>query len=316
MRILLTGASGFVGEALLQRLLTEQRTVRIALRQPIDSLSPTIEQKTISGLTRKQDWSDIVKGTNTVIHCAARVHVMKEEANDPLTEFRKINVEGTIKLAQQAVEAGVNRFIFLSSIKVNGESTTLDHPFTSRDRPHPVDPYGVSKMEAEDALRELAIKTKMEIVIIRPVLVYGPKVKANFRQLVNIIAKGIPLPIASIKNKRSLVSLENLVDLISTCIDHPGAAGETFLVSDGEDLSTSELARKIAHQLERPPRLLHFPISLLRFGAWTCRKTNISDRLIDSLQVDIQTTCDILSWHPPVSIDDALQKTIDSIRNS
>lgn len=188
-------------------------------------------------------------GHGVVIHSAARVHVMDEQSADPLAEFRKMNVDGTLNLARQAAAAGVRRFIFISSIKVNGEGTVLGKPYTAMDTPSPQDPYGISKMEAEQGLRQIAQDTGMEVVIIRPVLVYGPGVKANFRSMVNWMNKGVPLPLGSIYNKRSMVALDNLVDLVVTCIDHPAAANQTFLESDGEDLSTTEMLRRIIGSL-------------------------------------------------------------------
>ena len=248
-------------------------------------------------------------GVQIVIHAAARVHVMSESSADPLAEFRKVNVDGTLNLARQAVAAGVRRFIFVSSIKVNGEGTEPGKPYKADDAPAPVDPYGISKLEAEHGLLALAAETGMEVVIIRPVLVYGPGVKANFRSMMNWLNKGIPLPLGSIRNKRSLVALDNLVDLIVTCIEHPAAANQVFLVSDGEDLSTTELLRRMGAALGKPARLLPLPGAWLNGAACLLGKGAIAQRLCGSLQVDIEKTRRLLGWTPPVTVDEALRKT-------
>jgi nucleoside-diphosphate-sugar epimerase len=236
---------------------------------------------------------------------------MNDKSADPLEEFRKINVDTTIHLAKQAAAAGVRRFIFLSSIKVNGESTKLGSPFTAGDLPTPQDPYGVSKHEAERALHTIVEQTGMEVVIIRPPLVYGPGVKANFAFMIHIIQRGLPLPLASIAgNRRSLVALGNLVDLIVTCINHPAAANQTFLVSDDEDVSTAELLRRMGQALNRPAKLFYIPSLLLRFGAALLNKSEIYQRLCGSLQVDITKTKALLNWKPPLSVDQGLRQLI------
>jgi nucleoside-diphosphate-sugar epimerase len=234
---------------------------------------------------------------------------MNDVATDPLAEFRRINVAGTLQLARQAAKAGVKRFVFISSIKVNGESTTLGQPYTAQQAPAPIDPYGVSKWEAEQQLLALATETGMEVVIIRPVLVYGPGVKANFLSMMKWLYKGVPLPLGAIHNKRSLVALDNLVDLIVTCIDHPQAANQTFLVSDGEDLSTTELLQRMSQALGKRPRLLPVPAWMLATASTVLGKKSISQRLCGSLQVDITHTRQQLDWTPPVSVDVALRKT-------
>ncbi len=254
------------------------------------------------------DWSGVVRGVTAIVHCAARVHVMNESETDPLSAFRRVNVQGTLQLARQAANSGVRRFIFISSIKVNGEATLPNAPFAATDRPAPIDPYGVSKMEAEQQLRELSSATGMEVVIIRPTLVYGPGVKANFLSMMRWLDKGVPLPLGSIDNRRSLVALDNLVSLILTCVDHPAAANETFLVSDGEDLSTSELLRRMALALDKPARLLPVPVWLLEATAALLGKRALSKRLCGSLQVDIGKTRSLLNWNPPLGVDEALSK--------
>lgn len=263
----------------------------------------------IGELAADSDWSAALDRADVVIHAAARVHVMNDAASDPLAEFRRVNVEGTLALARQAADAGVRRFVFISSIKVNGESTDPERPYRADDIPAPVDPYGISKEEAEQKLRVLALECGMEVVIIRPPLVYGPGVKANFQSMMNWLSRGIPLPLGAIRNRRSLVALDNLVDLIVICIDHPGAANQIFLVSDGEDLSTTELLQRMGRALGKPARLLPLPMSLLDFAARLLGKASIAQRLCGSLQVDISKTRELLGWEPPVSVDEALAKT-------
>lgn len=308
-RVLLTGSTGFVGKAVLQRLLERGDTVVAALRQAPASVDGKVEVFRFSELDDTCDWQGGVAGVDTVIHSAARVHVMNDTEADPLAAFRRVNVAGTLNLARQAAAAGVRRFIFISSIKVNGEGTPKGQPYTADDQPAPADPYGVSKREAEDGLRELAAQTGMEVVIIRPVLVYGPGVKANFLAMMRWLDKGVPLPFGAIDNRRSLVALGNLADLVVTCTDHPNAANQTFLVSDGEDLSTSGLLRRMAQALGRPARLLPVPGSLLALAANALGKRALSQRLCGSLQVDIQKTRSLLDWTPPLSVDAALTLT-------
>jgi len=236
---------------------------------------------------------------------------MDDKSSDPLTEYRKINLEGTLNLARQAAKAGVKRFIFVSSIKVNGEGTEPGKPYTTESLAAPGDPYGVSKMEAEQGLQTLAKQTGMEVVIIRPVLVYGPGVQANFLNMMNWLHKGVPMPFGAIHNQRSLVALDNLVDLIMTCSEHPAAANQVFLVSDGEDLSTSDLLRRMGAALNRPARLLPIPGWILESGANLLGKQALAQRLCGSLQVDIRKTRELLDWTPPVSVDEALRKTAE-----
>ena len=233
---------------------------------------------------------------------------MNDLSAGTLAEFRKVNVEGTLNLARQAAEAGVKRFVFISSIKVNGEGTEFGKPYTADDAPAPVDPYGISKLEAEQGLLGLASETGMEITIIRPVLVYGPGVKGNFASMINLVEKGIPLPLGAIHNQRSLVGIDNLVDLIIRCIDHPAAANQVFLAADGEDLSTTELLRIVAKAIERPSRLIPVPAPVLQFGATLLGRKAMAQRLLGSLQVDILKTRELLDWTPPVSVDEGLKR--------
>jgi nucleoside-diphosphate-sugar epimerase len=306
-RILVTGASGFVGEAVVFRLLLDRKLIPVAA---------------VRGATRLHGLCSIVPfnlgdpkalpsldDVEVVIHAAARVHVMNETAVDALAEFRKVNVDGTLRLARRAAESGVKRFIFISSIKVNGESTVRGKPFKADDIPAPADPYGVSKYEAEESLKQLSRDTGMEVVIIRPPLVYGPGVKANFMNMMHWLNLGIPLPLGAIGNQRSLVAIGNLVDLIVTCIEHPKAANQTFLVSDDEDLSTTLLLRRLAKALGKKARLLPLPEWLLMFAASILGKSRVAQRICGSLQVDIGKTCDLLGWVPPVKVDEAIRKT-------
>ncbi len=309
MHIALTGASGFVGRCLLRELLEAEHQVTAVLRKHVDGVDTRASLRVIDDFANSSSWGALLQGQEVVVHCAARVHVMHDASSDPLAEFRKVNVDGTLNLARQAAAAGARRFIFISSIKVNGEGTAPGQPYQADDDSAPLDPYGVSKMEAELGLRELATETGMEVVIIRPVLVYGPGVKANFLSMMRWLHKGVPLPFGAIHNRRSLVALDNLVDLIVTCIDHPGAANQTFLVSDGEDLSTSELLRRMGTVLGKPARLLPVPSRLLEAGATVLGKKALSQRLCGSLQVDIGKTRELLNWTPPVSVDEALRKT-------
>ncbi len=263
------------------------------------------------------DWKNVLQGCRTVVHTAARVHVMKDASSDPIMEFHMVNTEGTLNLARQAFLAGVQRFVFISSIKVLGEKTVSGLPFFAHQQPNPRDPYGISKRNAEDGLCALSKETGMEVVIIRPPLVYGPGVKANFLAMMHWLSRGIPLPFGSItENRRSLVSLDNLVDLIVTCIDHPAAANQTFLVSDGEDLSTAELLRRMGRMLGTPARLIPVPVGLIYLGATMLGRPEAAQRLCGSLQIDVAKTKEMLGWTPPVSVDEGLRRTALHWRNT
>jgi len=308
MKILVTGANGFIGHTLSTQLRNQQHDLIAAVRR-----SCGISDETV--ITDDLSWSKVLTNQDVVIHTAARAHVMNESAADALGAYRSVNVAGTQYLAEQAADAGVKRFIFLSTIKVNGERTISGTRFTSKDNTFPEDAYGISKWEAEQALHEVSARTGMEIVIIRPPLVYGPGVKGNFLSLLNWLNKGIPLPLGAIHNQRSLIGIDNLIDLIITCIDHPSAANQTFLVSDDEDLSTTELLRRMGDALEKPTRLLPIPSSLLQFGANLLGKKDVTQRLLGNLQVDISHTKEKLDWTPPVSVDEGLNKTAEWFLN-
>ena len=308
--ILLTGGSGFVGRAVLKSL-SAHHPVRSANRQmTISEALPYGVDFFQSSLSPNQNWFPALLGVSSVIHCAARVHVMNELAVDPLHEFRLVNVDGTLNLAKQASKAGVRRFIFISSIKVNGECTEYGYPFTADQVPAPCDPYGVSKWEAELALRALSKETGMEVVIIRAPLVYGPGVKANFRTMMQWVQRGLPLPFGGVtKNQRSFVFLDNLVDLIISCVDHPAAANQTFLVSDGKDLSTAALLKGMASALGKTSNLISVPPLLIALGAKLIGRADVAKRLCNSLQVDICKTKELLGWSPLIGPYEGFRRT-------
>lgn len=308
-RVLVTGGGGFVGSALIDRIVRDG-CFEISTSVRTERQIPGVRTYQVPDIDATTSWSAALEGVDVVIHTAARVHVMHDSANEPLTEFRRVNVEGTLNLARQASASGVRRFIFLSSIKVNGESTEPGRPFKPEDTPCPTDPYGISKMEAELALLALAKQEEIEVVIIRPVLVYGPGVKANFLNMMHWLSKGIPLPLGAIHNARSLVGIDNLVDLIVTCVNHPAAVNQTFLVSDGEDLSTTQLLNKISNVLQKPLRLIPVPPWLLEVVARLMGKGDFSKRLCGSLQVDISKTRELLNWSPGTSVDQGLTNTV------
>lgn len=304
--ILLTGGSGFLGKHLLKDL--DKYQVRVLDRNRNEKHNQvTYFKASIDSLSK---YSLLLENVDTLIHCAARVHVMNEQSLNPLNEFREVNTAGTMNLARQAQEAGAKRFIFISSIKVNGESTEIGKSFRASDERRPEDFYGQSKAEAEEMLLEIAKETGLEVVIIRPTLVYGPGVKANFASLMNLVSKGIPLPFGCItQNKRSLVSITNLVDLIITCIDHPKAANQVFLVSDDQDVSTSEMVREMAKALGKPTWQLPIPVWCYKFVGKLLNKSDVVDRLTGSLQVDISHTKDTLGWKPPQTLKEGFKQT-------
>ena len=310
--VLVTGASGFVGNAVVRRLVEDGTSGEVvaAVRRLDMSWPNGVRPIQVGDLMATTDWSAALQGVDALVHCAARVHVMQDTATDPEETYRQINTLGTLNLANQAAKAGVRRFVFVSSIKVNGEATLPGQPFKADDIPAPSDPYGVSKMEAEQGLRELSERTGMEVVVVRPVLVYGPGVKANFASMMRWVARGVPLPLGHINNARSIVALDNLVDLLITCLKHPAAAGQIFLASDGEDVSTTELLRRTAQAMGKSARLLPVPASWLEFGAALLGKRAVAQRLCSSLQVDIEKNRRLLGWRPPFTLDECLKKTV------
>ena len=314
MTTLVTGANGFVGSALCARLYRDGVSVRGAVRAP--KLPPDgVEAVAIDSLSSDTDWTAALRNVEQVVHLASRVHVMNDKSSDSLAEFRRVNVEGTSALARQAAAEGVKRFVFLSSVKVNGEFTEAGHPFTADDVPAPEDPYGVSKHEAEQLLRQISAETGMEVVIIRPPLVYGRGVKANFAAMMRWLARGFPLPLAAVtQNRRSLVALDNLVDVIVTCLNHLAAANQTFLVSDGEDLSTAELLKRMGSAMGHPARLFYVPPAMLKLGATVLSKRGIYQRLCGSLKLDINKTRQLLGWTPLVSVDEGLLRAAEGFR--
>jgi UDP-glucose 4-epimerase len=315
-KILITGATGFVGSVLLADL-KKSSNVNVISTARKGYKSVYDDSVVVGEINDSTDYSAAIDGVDVVIHCAARVHVMNDTALDPLLIFREVNTYGTLNLAKQAAQAGVKRFIFISSIKVNGESSSIDKPFTAEDVHHPQDPYGISKSEAETQLLALGQETGMEIVIIRPPLVYGPGVKANFSSLLNLASKGLPLPFACFnQNRRSMVSVDNLVDLIITCIDHPKAANQVFLVSDDHDLSTADLISKLTKACGKSGFMLPIPIILFKFLARVIGKQNFMERLTGSLRVDISKTKSLLNWVPPQSVEDGFKVTADAFLKS
>ncbi len=316
-RLLLTGATGFVGNAIQQRIVADANyDLTIAVRN-INEQSDAVRIVKVDDLTTSTDWSDALKSVDVVVHTAARVHVMDDKSANPLTEFRKINVEGTLNLARQAVDAGVKRFIFISSIKVNGEGTELGRPYTASSKPNPTDPYGLSKYEAELGLKEIASNSAMSYVIIRPTLVYGENVKGNFQSLMKWTYKGVPLPVGGIKhNLRSLVSVDNLVDFIITCIEHKDAKNEVFLVSDDDDISTADLLEEISKGLGVKNKAINIPPKLINTVVSVIGKSGVGQRLSGSLQVDISKAKTLLGWEPKYSTSESIQKTAKYYKSS
>jgi len=311
MSLLLTGYSGFVGKLILSTLKEININVKLLGRSFVNN-SPAVTY--CNGVIGpNEEFNEALVGVSIIVHCAARAHIMNDASSHPLEAFREVNTYGTLNLAQQAANAGVKRFIFISSIKVNGETSELSKPFKPDDNYIPSDPYGLSKYEAEIGLRKIAKETGMEVVIIRPPLIYGPGVKANFASMMKWVNKGLPLPLGGInKNKRSLVSIYNLVDLIITCIDHPKAANQIFLVSDNEDVSTTGLLKNMAIALDTNHCLIPIPASWFNTASQLIGKPAIAQRLCGSLQVDISKTMELLDWKPPYASIESMKKTANA----
>ena len=302
---LVTGASGFIGSALLREMALRGVSVRGASR-----LGQQTGEWLVGDINAETDWRPALAGVSCIVHTAGRAHVLRDVEADPLGAFRRVNVDGTLRLATQAVETGVRRLVFISSIGVNGISTDGRGPFTSDDEPSPIEAYGQSKLEAELALRAIAARTGLEVVVVRPPLVYGSGVRANFRRLMNLVQRRLPLPLGSVVNRRSLVALDNLVDMLICCAVHPVAAGETFLVSDDDDLSTPDLLRRLGVAMGVPVRLFPAPRWLLLQGARLIGKRGEAERLLGSLQVDIRRTRELLGWEPLISVDEGLRRAV------
>jgi nucleoside-diphosphate-sugar epimerase len=306
MRVLVTGANGFIGTALCGRLTADGSNVLAGVRRHTSAVPGTscVVLGEVSGNTR---WDEALDNVTHVVHLAARVHVMRDPSRDPLNEFRRVNVEATVSLARQAADAGVQRFVFVSSIKVNGEGR--ERAYTERDESHPQDAYAQSKWEAEEGLRRVERETGMAVTIVRPPLVYGPRVRGNFRRLMTAIHKGLPLPFGSVRNCRSLIFVGNLADALARCLQHPSAVGQTFLISDGEDVATVDLIRLLAAAMGRRPRLVPVPPVFLRTAAQLVGRRQEIDRLTGSLTVDSRKIRERLGWLPPVSLRGGLAAT-------
>lgn len=312
--VLVTGGTGFIGRFVTSRL-SANGLKTIAPVRHMGSFDSSVVEVPIGNIGSQTDWLSCLSGVCTVVHLAARVHQIREPESYSLSAYRLVNVEGTRNLARQAAYAGVKHFIFLSSVKVYGECSLPNVPFDSESELSPVDAYGRSKMEAEAALREIERVTSMKVTIIRAPLVYGPGVGANFRELIRWVNSGVPLPLGALtKNARSLVSVENLTDLVATCVEHPRARGKTLLVSDGTDLSTVELIQQVAKALDKPVRLFSVPVSALRCIGHLSGNRLAVHRLTTSLQVDISRTRDQLGWTPPISLEQAIESAVKAPR--
>ena len=314
MKVLVTGATGFIGHALVS-YLSSRRNIEVcaSVRNSFDGFPLSVSVVQSGDIDGNTNWEVALADVDVVIHTAARAHVLNDDVADPISEFRSVNVAGTLNLAHQALRAGVTRFVFISSIGVMGIQSS--RPFSEMDNTAPVEPYAVSKLEAEQGLREIADKTALEVVIVRPPLVYGPDAPGNFGRLIRFVYKGFPLPLGAIVNRRSFVALDNLVDFLFTCLEHPAAANETFHVADGTDISTPELLRKMGDALGKPVRLIPLPSWLLTLLASILGKRAEIERLCGSLQVDAAKAHTMLGWEPPVSLDQGLRKAVEAFTN-
>lgn len=313
--MLVTGASGFVGRWLCSELVRRGHHVRAVLRASTNMDIAGCETVKISSIDSDTDWADALYGETTIIHLAARVHVMHDNTSSPLEEFRKVNVDGTENLARAAAAGGVKRFVYVSSIGVNGLMSDFGKPYSELDKPRPHNAYALSKWEAEQRLSRVSEETGLEVVVVRPPLVYGAGAPGNFEQMLKVLVKGVVLPLALVRNQRSLIYVENLVDVLILCATHPAAAGETFLVSDAEDVSTSDLLRRLGFALGYPARLIPVPVALLHAGGALLGKRDMAQRLCGSLQVDISKVRRLLGWNPPVRLDEGLRRTAQGYLN-
>jgi UDP-4-keto-D-QuiNAc 4-reductase len=309
-RVLVTGAGGFIGRALTPALITRGYAVRSARRGSATHEHPGVESVTIGSIGPQTDWREALSGVAAVIHLAARVHVMRETAADPEAEYLSVNTGGTENLTRACVTAGVRRLVYVSTIKVNGEKTPPDRPFTPEDPPRPQDPYSRSKWLAEKMIAVVAHESQLETVILRPPLVYGPGVKGNFFNLLQWVDRGIPLPVGGLRNRRTLVGLQNMVDFLICCLEHPKSAGRTWFLGDGDDLSTPDLIRRIAKAMHRSPRLLAIPPILVRAGLGLLGRGQVADRLCGSLVVDTRRTEELLHWTPPRMVDREIEDAV------
>ncbi len=317
MKVLVTGATGFVGRALVAKLVALGGLEVLALTRlnPLDPVSGAIYLP-VGDLVAQSGWQKILSGVHTLVHTAARVHILNDRTEESLAEFQRVNVEGTLQLARHAAAMGVRRFIFLSSIGVNGVRTGPNTAFSEVDRPNPHNAYALSKLEAEQGLRHISEMSSLEVVIVRPPLVYGPGVKANFAALMRTVKHSWPMPLGAVHNQRSMVALDNLVDFIVICMTHSRAANQTFLVSDGQDVSTTELVRGLALALGVPARLLPVSVGVLRAGATLLGRANDIQRLCGNLQVDITKARTLLAWTPPISLEEGLRRAVAELKTS
>ena len=312
--VVVTGANGFVGRAVVARLAADGIAVRAAVRRPGAPFPPGVTVVPGADLDDLSRWRGALQGASAVVHCAARVHRLADDEADPLAAFRRANRDATAALAEAAGAAGVVRFVFISSVGVHG-AETFGRPFTAADAPAPCSPYAISKHEAENELARIGAERGLEVVVLRPPLVYGPDAPGNFAVLLRAVERGVPLPLGAIRNRRSFVAIDNLADLITLVVHHPAAAGRAFLVSDGEELSTTDLLRRTARALGRPARLLPVPAKALRTMLSLLGRAELGQRLCGSLEVDIGATCSRLGWRPPVGVDEALVATARRFRS-
>lgn len=315
-RVLVTGANGFVGRHLIDMLHTNGWSVRGAVRstEALGFLSDFVEGHVVGSIDGETDWGAALDGVDVVVHLAARVHVLNDTVANPLEAYREVNVHGTRRLLEASVAAGVRRFVFMSSVKAAGESTREGNPFTEADECRPEDEYGITKGEAERLVLAAGRDGSIETVIIRPPMVYGPGVRANFLRLMRAVEVGIPLPLGSVRNGRSMVYVNNLADAVSVCMEHPNAADEVFFVADDEVLATSGLVAELARAMDKRPRLVPVPVSLLRGMGRIVGRSGEIERLTGSLVVSTDKIKRKLDWAPPWSVSEGIDATVAAHR--